>query len=105
MSGSDEDDRWMDLADAVDQLRLQIATAQRRMEENPDRGVRFEMGEITLELGLELTRTKGVDGGLKWSVVSLGGKKENGAKSTHKLTVKLNPHKPGGGAIDISDEE
>jgi hypothetical protein len=106
VSGSDEE--WMDLADAIALLREQIAEAQDRIAEpmGPGhRGVLFTMGEITLDLGLELTGTKGVNGGLRWSVISLGGRKESGRKATHTVTVKLTPHRPSGGDIDVSDEE
>jgi hypothetical protein len=99
---------WMDLADAVALLRTQIAEAQSRLTDpsgSGDKGVLFTLGEITVELGLELTGTKGVDGGVRWSVISLGGKKESGTKDTHKLTVKLTPHLPGGGNMDINDED
>lgn len=107
-NGSDLD--WLDLADAIALLRDQIAEAQARIAD-PDgsgvahQGVMFSMGEITLELGMELMRTRGVNGGLRWSVVGLGGKKESGNKATHAVTVKLQPHLPGGGDIDVSDEE
>ncbi|MET9572449.1 trypco2 family protein [Streptomyces virginiae] len=102
------DGQWMDLADAITLLREQVAEAQRRLADptvGGDKGVLFTLGEISVELGLELTGTKGVNGGLRWSVISLGGKKESSAKDTHKLTVKLTPHRPGGGDVDISDEE
>ncbi|MFD3883045.1 trypco2 family protein [Streptomyces microflavus] len=105
-SGSDQE--WMDLADAITLLRDQVAEAQDRIADpagTGDRGVLFTLGEITLDLGLELTGTKGVNGGLRWSVISLGGKKESGSKATHTVSVKLTPHRPGGGDIDVSDEE
>ncbi|MFB6625063.1 trypco2 family protein [Streptomyces sp. NPDC056374] len=107
-SSSGTDDEWMDLADAITLLRTQVAEAQSRISEGAgegDRGVRFTLGEITLDLGLELTGTKGVDGGLRWSVISLGGKKESGHKTTHTVTVKLNPRQAGGGDIEVADEE
>ncbi|AOR31087.1 hypothetical protein BFF78_08560 [Streptomyces fodineus] len=104
---SGPDEGWMDLADAITLLRDQIAEAQDRIAgpAGGDRGVLFTLGEITLDLGLELTGTKGVNGGLRWSVISLGGKKESGTKAIHTMTVKLNPHRPGGGDIDVSDDE
>ncbi|OKI86472.1 hypothetical protein AMK11_16630 [Streptomyces sp. CB02414] len=107
-SASGADEEWMDLADAVTLLRDQIAEAQDRIAAPAgpgDKGVLFTLGEITLDLGLELTGTKGVNGGLRWSVISLGGKKESGRKATHTVTVKLTPHRPGGGDIDVSDAE
>ncbi|MFI1155006.1 trypco2 family protein [Streptomyces sp. NPDC020817] len=99
---------WMDLADAITLLRDQIAESQRRITDptgRGDKGVRFTMGEITLDLGLELTGTKGVNGGLKWSVISLGGKKESSTKATHTLHVKLTPQQTGGGDVEVGDEE
>ncbi|MFJ4931618.1 trypco2 family protein [Streptomyces sp. NPDC088736] len=107
-SNSGSDQEWMDLADAITLLRDQIAEAQRRIADPAgagDQGVLFTLGEITLDLGLELTGTKGVNGGLRWSVISLGGKKESGSKATHSVTVKLTPHQTGGGDVDVSDEE
>jgi hypothetical protein len=100
----------LDLADAITLLREQLDEAQTRINSPdnrgaPHRGVLFGLGEITLELGMELTRTQGVNGGLRFSVVSLGGKKENLVKATHTITVQLNPHRPDGGEIDISDKE
>lgn len=108
MSANGSDEAWMDLADAITLLRDQVAEAQDRITDPAglgDRAVLFTLGEITLDLGLELTGTKGVNGGLRWSVVSLGGKKESGRKATHTVTVKLTPHRPGGGDIDVSDTE
>jgi hypothetical protein len=95
---------WLDLADAITLLRDQIAEAQRRIADpvgGGDKGVQFTMGEITLDLGLELTGTKGVNGGFKWSVVSLGGKKESGTRATHTVNVKLTPHRTGGGDVNV----
>ncbi|MFJ7298195.1 trypco2 family protein [Streptomyces collinus] len=100
------DEDGLDLADAITQLRGQIAEAQKRIADPDgagDQGVRFKLDEVTLELGMELTRTRGVNGGLRFSVVSLGGKRESADKATHKVTVRLNPRRPGGGDIDIDD--
>lgn len=63
------------------------------------------MGEITLDLGLELTGSKGANGGLRWGVISVGGKRESGRRATHTVTVKLTPHQAGGGDIDVGDQE
>ncbi|MEK2491050.1 trypco2 family protein [Kitasatospora purpeofusca] len=99
---------WLDLADAITLLRDQIAEAQRRIADpagGGDQGVRFTMGEITLDLGLELTGTKGVNGGLRWSVISFGGKKESATKATHTVHVKLTPKQTGGGDVEVRDRE
>ncbi|WP_286158254.1 trypco2 family protein [Streptomyces sp. CB03911] len=111
MSGENgSDGQWMDLADAVMLLRDQIVEAQSRVgvtgnSENANKGVLFRLGEINIELGLELVKTRGMNGGLRWSVVSFGGKRENAQKAAHKVNVKLSPHQPGGGDVDVYDDD
>jgi hypothetical protein len=100
-----EEDDAMDLADAIALLHDQIAESQRRVDAGGNATVRFALGEITLELGMELAQTRGLDGGLRFSVVGFGGKHESARKATHTLTVRLNPHLPGGGDVDVSDED
>ncbi|WP_406737248.1 hypothetical protein OG365_01825 [Streptomyces sp. NBC_00853] len=95
----------MDLADAVGLLRRQIAQAQRQVAEDPADDVQFAVGEITLELGMELTGTRSVNGGLRFAVVSAGGKAERASKATHKVTVKLTPQDGSGEIILVRDEE
>lgn len=95
----------LDLADAIALLRDQIAEAQRRVSEGGDAGVRFGLGEITLELGLELAETRGAEGGLRFSVVSFGGKREAARSATHTVSVTLLPHGSDGGGVDVSDED
>jgi len=109
MSGVDaSEEQWLDLADAIALLREQIAQAQERLSSpagGGDRGVLFSVGEVTVELGLELTSGKGVKGGLRWGVIAVGGTKDSGRKATHTVAVKLTPHRPGGGDIEVSDDE
>ncbi|MGD9486299.1 trypco2 family protein [Streptomyces sp. TRM70308] len=100
---------WLDLADAVALLRDQIAEAQARIADPAGggashRGVLFTVGEITLELGLELTRTRGVNGGLRFGLAGVSGSKESAGKVTHTVIVRLQPRGPGGD-IDIGDQE
>jgi hypothetical protein len=96
---------WLDLADALELLRNQIGEAQRRLGDADEKAVRFGLGDVTVEFGMELVRTVGVDGGLRFSVVSVGGKRDTGRTATHTVTVILHPHAPGGGDVDVSDEE
>ncbi|WP_432752119.1 trypco2 family protein [Streptomyces sp. JL2001] len=98
-------DEALDLADAITLLRDQVAEARRRLATSGDGGVRFGLGEVTVELGLELARTRGADGGLRFGVVGVGGKGEQARKTTHTLTVRLDPRLPGGGDVEVSDED
>lgn len=105
MNNNEDKTDWLDLADAIELLRDQIAEAQDRLVADGDKGVLFSLGEVTLELGLELTQTRGMDGGFRFSVLSFGGKKEGVSKGANKITIRLSPHLPEGGDVDISDEE
>ncbi|MDG9714881.1 trypco2 family protein [Streptomyces sp. DH10] len=95
----------MDLADAIALLRDQVAEAQRRLSAEGDKGVFFSLGEITLELGLELTGSRNLDGGLRFAVVSVGAKAERASKATHQVTVRLEPHGSNLGPVIVADEE
>lgn len=86
----------LDLADAITLLRDQIAEAQRRLATSGDKGVRFTVGEITLVFGVELSRTRGLNGGLRFGLVNSDGKRESGRKATHEITLKLNSSGPAG---------
>jgi hypothetical protein len=101
--GGGED--WLDLADAITLLRRQVAEAQRRVAAEGDGGVHFTLGGITLELGLELTRTQNADAGLRFAVVSVGGKAEQANKATHKVTVQLEAHGADLAPVDVRDRD
>lgn len=105
MDGTNSGSDALDLADAIMLLRDQVAEARRRVSTTGDAGVLFGLDEVTLELGLELAHTRGVDAGLRFGVVGFGGKRDSGRTATHKVTVRLSPHLPGGGDVDVSDIE
>ncbi|MFP8959086.1 trypco2 family protein [Streptomyces nanhaiensis] len=103
-SGNGHGEQGLDLADAITLLRDQIAEAQARIAgldgtDAGHKGVLFGLGDITLELGMELTRTRGADGGLRFSVVTFGARRERADRTTHTVTVQLKPHRPDGGDV------
>lgn len=109
---STADDDWLDLADAITLLRDQIVEAQDRIagpQGVADKGVRFGLGEITLELGMELARTRGGHGGLRFAVMGvgldLGGKRERANTATHTVTVRLTPQRADGGPVEVRDRD
>ncbi|MBH5338371.1 hypothetical protein IHE55_27700 [Streptomyces pactum] len=109
-AGDGRGEEWLDLADAIALLREQIVEAQARIADPDgtgagDRGVHFVLGDITLELGMELTRTRGADGGLRFAVAGLGGRTESSDTTTHTVTVQLTPRLPGGGPVPVGDWE
>jgi hypothetical protein len=100
-SNADRDD-WLDLADAIELLRDQVLEAQHRADGS---ALRFTLGEITVEFGVELAQTRGVGGGVRFGVAAVDAKGERTARSTHRVTVKLTPKLAIGGDVDVSDEE
>ncbi|MET7302203.1 trypco2 family protein [Embleya sp. NPDC005575] len=102
MSANTDADDWLDLADAIELLRVQVTEAQRR---SAGADVRFRLGEITVEFGMELTRTKGGGGGLRFGVASLDGRGERAAKAAHHVTVRLDPRRADGSPVDTGAGE
>ncbi|MFC9730590.1 trypco2 family protein [Streptomyces roseolus] len=86
---------WVGLAEAVQQLRAELETA---MEEGEGKQLRFELGPIEMEFQVDLRRTGGIDAGLRWGVVSVGGKGEVSGGSAHRVTLVLQPKNSATGA-------
>lgn len=76
------------LADVVKDLRSELYAAMAAGDDEP---LQFELGDITLELNVAVTREGGVGAKLRFWVVELGadGKKSN--EATQKITLKLTP--------------
>jgi hypothetical protein len=53
--------------------------------------VRFELGDIELTLQLEVERSSGVDGGLSFSVLTLGAERGQRQATTHTIKLALKP--------------
>ena len=98
--GHDED--YLDLADAIDTLRVQLTEAQRRGQGSE---LRFVLGEITAEFEIELVRAKNGGGALKFGVVEADARRERSARSTQRLTLRLNPEQWGGGRVTVGDDQ
>lgn len=84
----DGEQQGIGLADAISQVRKELVRA---IEEGRDSPVRFRAGEAELEFQVALSRVKGVDGGIRVSVISFGGKVEHGATETHRVKFSLTP--------------
>jgi hypothetical protein len=102
MARNEHDEDWLDLADAIDVLREQLSEAQ-------DRGrgsaLRFVLGEITAEFEVELMRTRGGGGALRFGVVDADARGERARRSVQRLTLRLNPERREGGNVAVGDAE
>jgi hypothetical protein len=102
MSQGEQEENWLDLADAIEVLRGQLSEAQVRGQNSP---LRFVVGEITAEFEIELVRTKNGGGALRFGVVEADARRERSARSTQRVTLRLNPERRGGGDVTIGDHE
>ncbi len=95
-------EQWVGLADAIRALRSELTAA---MAEGAGQELRFELGPVEMEFLLEVGREVGVEGGVKFWVVSLGGKGSVTSGSTHRVTLALTPRTREGGTPRIRDVE
>ena len=76
------------LAKAIAALRRELVAA---VSEGEDEGVRFALGPIELEFQVEVSTEAGVDAGVRFWVVSLGGKGSRTSGVTHTVRLALTP--------------
>lgn len=93
---------WVGLADAIRELRLELAAA---MDEGQGKSVRFELGPVELEFLLEVTKDAGGSAGVKFWLISLGGQGNISSGSTHRVKLALTPKDASGHSPLVSDTE
>lgn len=102
MTCGGQDGDWLDLADAVEVLRTQLAEAQRRAQ---DSDLRLVLGEITAEFEVELVRTRNGGGALRFGVVEADARRERATRSVQRVTLRLEPQLREGGDVAVGDAE
>ncbi len=95
-------EQWVGLADAIAALRAELTTA---MTDGADAALQFELGPVEMEFLLEVQREAGGKAGVKFWVVSLGGKGAVTSGSTHRVTLSLTPKDRSGRSPRIRDVE
>lgn len=95
-----DDGNWVDLADAIAELRIQLSTARTNAV---GKDVLFTVGKAEIELTVEARREGGGGLGFKFGIVSVDGKGSMSSGSAHRLRLELTPHDPSGGDIDVRD--
>lgn len=76
------------LAEAISAVRQELTVS---IEEAEGADIRFQVGEVTLELEVEVQRVSGRKGGLKVWVLEAGGEKSRSDSHTHRLSVPITP--------------
>jgi hypothetical protein len=82
------DEEPIGLAEAIGRVRTELEDARVRGEGEE---LRFRLGEVSLEFGVELKREGGAEAGIKLWVVSVGAKGGVSSAHTNKVTVKMVP--------------
>jgi hypothetical protein len=88
------------LADAIRALRAELTAA---MAEGQGQELKFKSGPVEMEFALEVTKEAGVEAGVKFWVVTLGGKGSVSAAATHRVKLELQPVGEGGTDFVIND--
>ena len=78
----------VELPDAIRTLRAELSDA---MKEGEGEDVRFRVGPVDLEFGVEVTQDAGVSGGIKFWVVSLEAEGKAARATTHTVKLTLMP--------------
>jgi hypothetical protein len=84
------------LAEAIGELRRELAAS---VASGQDQEIRFEVGEVLVELSLVIEREVGGKGGVKFWVLNAEGSARTGRAVTHRLTVPLTPRSKTGGPV------
>jgi hypothetical protein len=87
------------LAEMIEELRRELQEAVAAAEGQP---IRFQLGEVTLEAQVEVSREKGGKAGLKFWVAEVGASGKAGHLATQKIVLTLLPVAAEGGAVKLS---
>lgn len=95
-------ENWIGLADAIRELRRELTDA---MADAQDESIRFELGMVEMEFLLNASRDTGGEAGVRFWVVSLGGRGSVSSGSTHRVKLSLTPKDASGMSPEIADTE
>jgi hypothetical protein len=76
------------LADAIARLRDELIRAA---QEGAGKGVRFRLGPVKLDLAVAATYSGGGEAGIRFWLVTIGGKAEASKARTHTIHLELQP--------------
>ena len=77
-----------DLAETVRALRAQLAMA---MSEGENESLRFDLGEVSMDFEVVVTRDVQADGGVRFGVISFGAKAGLAREATHRISLTMHP--------------
>jgi hypothetical protein len=93
------DEPFADLAATIKQLRAELTKA---MAEDQDEQLLFGLGPVELELLMDIKKETSGEAGIKFNIITLGGRKLRDRSDSHKITLTLNPVDPDGNPARIA---
>ncbi|MYY00448.1 hypothetical protein GT045_38100 [Streptomyces sp. SID486] len=90
------------VGEAIDHLRAELTAARARAA---DAGVRFELGDISMEFTVEMRRDRNARGSVKAWVVSGELARSRAETATHRLAFTLRAVDQDGQGIRIADAD
>ncbi len=84
------------LQDAIEALRKELSAS---IVAAADEELRFEVGQITIEMQVAVERKQEGKAGIKFWVVEFGAQGSRGTTETHKITIPLKPVSQRGGPV------
>ncbi|MCP3915093.1 MAG: hypothetical protein GY711_06030 [bacterium] len=91
--------RQLELASMIQSLRRELLTA---MEEGDDEPLRFELGDVELEVQVAVESKEQGEVGVKFWVLQAGVGEEFAHSQRQTLKITLHPKLAGGGAANIA---
>ena len=79
---------WLSLKETLEALRVELSESILVSE---GKEIRFEMGEIELEMQIVIEKSKDVKGVVKFWVVEMGGGMATKDSITHKIKIPFKP--------------
>lgn len=90
----------LDLTAAVATVRDELLRAATSAS---DQDIRFEVGDVTMEFSVEMRKDANAKFGFTAWVITAGAQGGIARSDTHKVTISLHPHLPGGKPVEVSE--
>jgi hypothetical protein len=88
VAGNAADGGWVDLPDAIEALRRDLAAA---WWDGRRHRVRFRVEPVELTVQVGVTRSGKGSAGVKWHILTLGGERSRETTTVQTLTLRLTP--------------
>lgn len=89
----------IELAEMIKELRRELLSA---VEAGRDQEIRFELGEVTLDAEVEVTREASARGGLKFWLAEVTAGGGGSRAQTQKVVLKLLPRTADDGVVKLA---